>query len=686
MPSLNTLRTRGGVIVTIVIFLALIAFLVGDLFSAGGRIFASRQMRVGEINGHNVDYVEFSNESDYIGNIYSMMNGRSATSAQEQDMLYNTTWEQLIMKYSYEPSLERMGLSVSESEQIDMVNGAYLSPVITQTFANPATGMFDQEIMKNFMGNVGLDQGATTIWNYLKEQMTDNRIMTKYMALVTNGFYTTTPEADNAVATAGKTYDVRIVSKPYNSIPDSLVNISDSQIKNYYDSHREKFRQTASRDVEYVLFDVIPSSDDYSAAAEYINTIADDFRSSDSPMQYATLNSQERPDQNYYGESALRTELAAIAFGSQKGEMYGPVLNGDTYTLSRVADTRMMPDSLGAKHILVPPTQKKLADSLVDAIRKGADFEALAREHSIDQSALMNGGDLGHFAPEQMVKEFADAALKANKGDVYTVESQYGLHVVELTYKSRPVSKAQIATITYKIDPSAKTMQDIFTKATSFVTAAGKTSEEFRQAVSDQALSKRSIRIRNTDRTISGLDNSRELIRWAFTGKKGDVSAIMEIDGDYLVAALTDVKEEGYSPVDQVSAQIRTTLANEAKGDMIAAEMTGTSLDAIAEANGLEIKTAAGVQYSAFYIPEVGVEPALLGAISALPEGQLSKPVKGATGVYVFDITGIVADDSVTAETEKARLEANATSYLSERTMQALIEESDVEDMRVKFF
>lgn len=686
MPSLNSLRTRGGVIVTIVIFLALIAFLVGDLFSAGGSFLNSRQMRVGEINGHNIDYVEFANESDYLGHVYSLMTGRTSSSAQEQEMLYNTAWERLVMRYSYQPSFDRMGLTVAEAEQIDMVNGTYISPVIMQTFTNPQTGMFDPELMRGFMGNVSYDNNMATIWNNVKEQMTDNRIMSKYMALVSNGFYTTDTEVDNALATAGKTFDAKVVSKPYNSIPDSLVSISDSKIKSYYNAHKDKYLQAAQRDVEYVLFDVMPSSDDYSVAAEHINTIADDFRISDSPMQYAALNSQVRPDQNFYSRNALSPELEAIAFGDSQGEMYGPVLNGDTYTLSRVAETRMIPDSLGAKHILLSSMDTALADSLVGLIRGGANFEALAMEYSIDPSAQMNGGDLGRFAPEQMVKEFSDAALDAKMGDVYTVESQFGLHVATLTHKSQPVRKAQIATITYKVDPSAKTMQDIYTDATSFVTASGKTAEEFKQAVSDRALSKRSIRIRNTDRTISGLENARELIRWAFNGKKGDVSGIMEIDGDYLVAALVDVKEEGYSPVEQVAGQIRATLVNEAKGEMIAAGMVGDSLDAIATANGTEVKNLTGVQYNAFYIPEVGVEPTLIGAMSALPTGVVSKPVMGASGVYVFEVTSVTGDDTATAETERARLEANASTSVDMRAMQALTKESDVKDMRVKFF
>ena len=279
-----------------------------------------------------------------------------------------------------------------------------------------------------------------------------------------------------------------------------------------------------------------------------------------------------------------------------------------------------------------------------------------------------------------------DAALAANVGDVYVVESPAGLQVVQLTYKSRPVRKAQIATVTYKVDPSAATIQTAYQKASGFVTAAGGTMEGFNQAVNDAALSKRTVRIRNTDRTISGLENSKEIVRWAFNGKAGDISQIMDIDGDYYVAALVDVKEEGYAPLAQVSAQITKTLLNREKARIIEKEMAGGTLEEAARAADVEVESVSGVKWSAFYIPEVGVEPQLIGAVSAVPAGELSLPVEGVSGVYRFVVTDVQTSGEATDESERVRLNTNALNYVGERTMQALTEESDVTDMRVRFF
>ncbi len=687
MASLNTLRTKGGVIVTIVIFVALIAFLLGDFFSAGSSMFNSRKMRVGEIEGNNIGYVEFLNQSEYMSNIYSRMWNKDALSTQEQEMVYNTAWEQLIMKYAYAPAFKKLGFLVSNAEQVDMINGVYLSPVITSTFVNPSTGSFDAELLKNFLGNVGNDNVAYAIWEFLKNQMNQNRLMTKYFALVSGGFFANDLEVEQGLAAANTTYGARVVSKSYSDVPDSLVNVTSAEIRKYYDEHKRMFRQGESRDVEYVVFDVFPSEEDYAEAKKYIDEVAAEFATTDTPMQYATLNSQKKPDTRYYKESDLDTKMAAIAFGKDAGKMYGPVLNNDVYTISRLSDTRMLPDTIGARHILLAKDQKALADSLVGVIRKGSDFATLAATFSQDPTAAQNGGDLGHFAPEQMIPEFSEACIAARQGDVFTVESMYGLHVVNLTYKTKSVKKAQIATIIYRVDPSATTQQKIYTEANSFLAAAAGGYDAFKQAVNDAALSKRNVRIRNTDRTISGLDDAKELIRWSFNNKAGTVSQIMEIDENYVIAALAEVRKEGIAPVEQVAAQIRATLLNKAKAAYLANEMKGGSLDEIASAVGVEPKSVGDLQFSSFYVPEFGAEPRLIGAIcGGAAEKTLSKPVEGFTALYLFEVDSVTTTEEATAESEKVRLDATALYYVNERCIQALAEESDIKDMRVKFF
>lgn len=671
---------------TIVIFVALLAFLIGDVFTSGSSLMNSRKMRVGEINGTNIEYVDFLNESDYLGNIYQMMWGRDSFSPQEQEVIYNMAWEQLIMENSFKPGFDKLGMTVSESEQVDMVDGVYLSPVVTTTFVNPSTGLFDPQMMKSFMGQVNGNDGSFALWKFLRNQMSQERVMSKYMALVSAGFYANSLEVAHGVKVSNDTFTADVIGKDYYTVPDSLVKVSSSEIKKYYKEHKESFKQGSSRDIEYVVFDVVPSEEDYSEAKSTIDEIAAEFAKSDAPMQYATLNSQKQPDMRYYRQDELSAELGTIAFQGDRSGMYGPVLNGDEYSVSRIADVRMMPDTIGAKHILLLRGDRSKADSLANALRGGADFATLAQQNSLDRSVAQNSGDLGRFTPDQVPAEFTEAALAASVGDIYTVDSPAGLQVVQLTYKSRPVMKAQVATVTYKVDPSAATIQKVYQEASSFVTAVGGTAEGFNQAVNDASLSKRTVRIRNTDRTISGLENSKEIVRWAFNGKRGDVSQIMDIDGDYYVASLVDVKDEGYAPFEQASEQISKILMNRGKARIIEQEMAGNTLQEAAEAAGVEIKEAENVQWSAFYIPGFGVEPQLIGAITAGTVGTLSAPVEGVSGVYRFVVTDVQTSDNVTEESERVRLDSDALNYINERTMQALTEESDIKDMRVKFF
>lgn len=682
MASLNTLRTKGGVIVTIVIFIALLAFLIGDIFTSGSSLMNSRKMRVGEIDGKAIGYVDFLNKSDEITNIYKMMWGRDAFSAQEQEMIYNMAWQQFIMQDAYQPGFEQLGLTISDAEQVDMVDGTYLSPVITATFANPATGEFDVEFLKAFLANVNGNDGSFALWSFLRNQMAEERAMSKYVALVSGGFFANDLEIAHGLKTANETYAADVIGREYYTVPDSLVKVTPAQVKQYYNENKEAFRQEASRDIEYVVFDVLPSEADYAEAEGIVNDIAAEFAVSDAPMQYALLNSQTKPDQTYYREDQLAAEVAAL--NGDRTKMVGPTLNGDEYTLSRIADVRMLPDTLGARHILLQKGQNTLADSLVNVLRNGGDFAALAAQYSLDQYS--EGGNLGRFTPAQLPMAFTDAAMKANVGDIYTVETEAGLQIVNLTYKTRPVRKMQVATVTYKIDPSAATIQEAYQKASNFVTAAAGTAEGFAQAVSDQMLSKRTVRIRNTDRTINGLENSKEIVRWAFNGKAGEVSQIMDIDGNYYVAALTGVREKGYASVEQVTAEITKTLMNKEKARMIAAQMEGDSLEAIAEATEGTVRSVENVEWSAFYLPEVGVEPQLVGAISASEVGTLSQPVEGVNGVYRFVVTDAQTTGVATEESEKVRLEADAVNFVMQRTMQALNEESDITDMRVKFF
>ncbi len=682
MAALNTLRTRGALFLSIVIGVALIAFLLGDLTSASS-IFYKHRNRVGSVDGNHIDYTQFTNDSDNMSRIIQMLYGRNSLTSEEMDQVRDMVWDSYIRQYVYDPGYQKMGLTVGEMEQIDMIKGQYVSPVISSMFTSRETGMYDPAVVEGFIANMEYDENGSSsaVWQYVKDEMVNERLVAKYMALVQNGVFVNDLEVNHGVKAANGVYAGNYVTIPFSQVADSLVNVSSAEVKKYYNEHKKRFMQSASRDIEYVVFDLMPSESDFDEAKTYIDNVATEFAAAESPMQYASLNSQERTDSKYYSEAQLSTDLAAIAFGARKGEMAGPVLNGEIYTVSRVADERMMPDSVGARHILLDRAKAASADSIARAIRGGKSIFELAPGYSLDTNV-----DLGTFPPEMMVAPFADAVIAAKKGEVVIVETQYGTHVVEVTYKTPMVNKAQIATITYHVEPSAATQQKAYGEAREFLAVAAGSKENFDKAVSETGISRRVATIGESDRNVRGLNDSRELVRWSYNAKPGTVSTIFEIDGDYVVAVLTGAKHAGIADIKEVSSDIAQVLRQDKKAAVIADRMKGKSIDEIAVMEGARKGDLDGLRFTAFYVPDLGVEPAVIGAVEAISAGSVSKPVKGMSGVYVIAVNSAEQTEDATAESEKVRLEAAAGASLMQRVSQALVEESDIVDNRAKFF
>ena len=384
MATLNTLRTRGGIIVSVVIGIALLSFLLGDFGNTGAKLMNDRKMKVGTINGEKIGYAEFADKVDVYTKALETMYGSQSLSAEQQENVKNQVWQALIMQYAWEPGFEQSGLQVSENEQIDMVDGSFISPVIRTTFTNPNTGTFDPAIVRNFVTQIDKDPTAALVWNFIKDQMIQQRYLSKYITLVAKGMYVTDLEVEQGVANSDITSAISYIVKDYSQVADSTIDISQAEVKKYYDAHKNIFRQTASRDIEYVLFDVLPSDSDYVDAEKHINEIAAEFAVSETPLQYATLNSQNPTEKRYFTEDQLPAELAAFAFGANSNGMYGPTKEGDMYTMARVADSKMLPDSVGARHILIGADQKATADSILNALKGGASFAELSATYSKD--------------------------------------------------------------------------------------------------------------------------------------------------------------------------------------------------------------------------------------------------------------------------------------------------------------
>ena len=190
----------------------------------------------------------------------------------------------------------------------------------------------------------------------------------------------------------------------------------------------------------------------------------------------------------------------------------------------------------------------------------------------------------------------------------------------------------------------------------------------------------------NGERTIRGLERSQEVVRWAYNAEVGDVSEIFKVDGDYVVAVLTEIDNEEYKPLSEVESQVKNAIMRDKKYAHIVAEMSGATIDEVATSFGEEVADFDGVTFGSYYINGVGVEPRLVGAIAATSEKNVvSAPVKGNMGVYVYVVTDIANAESQSADAEKVRLQAMAEGMAPQASLFAVQRMANVVDLRSKY-
>lgn len=686
MAALNTLRTKGGVALAVIIGISLIAFLLGDLTSSSSTLLNSSSMNVGEVDGSSVSYQEYQARVDELMRVQSVLTGAEVTQEEHVTMLRNQAWEQLVRSRIFDPQLVDLGLSVYDEEALDMADGEHISPILQSIFTNPQVGGYDQNMMRNFVNSLDADPSGNSrfLWNYLENQMSSERSIEKYMVLVTKGMFVTDFEVSRGIADTDVNYSVEFVTKSFSSVADSLVTPTDAQLKEFYNKNIAQFNQVEGRDVEYVSFDALPSTEDYAAAEKYIKEIADEFRASEDLRQFVSLNSLDPFNPRYMSEKELQGEVAEFAFTEAKGAMIGPIFNNDVYNIYRIADIKEIPDSVGARHIILAADQKALADSIATVLKSGkGNFAELVAAHSLDQSTA--GGDLGHFDPQLMPETISAELIGAAKGEVVVASSPYGLHVMEVTYRSPAQKRVQIANVVYNVEPSNQTQQKIYSDAVAFASSAK--SGDFNKAVTEGSLSKRVARLYAGDRNINGIDQSTEIVRWAFDSEKGTMSEVFTIGDMNIIAYVAGERKHGKAPFDSVKGEIAKRVTTTNKEAYIAKEMSGAaSLEALASKVGGEVQSADNVTFNMFYIPEVGVAPSVIGAIAAQKEGGMIKPTASMSGMVVAKVTAVEDRQETTPEAEKVLLTSNSETQITQRAFDAIFRDNDIRDMRIRFF
>lgn len=677
MASLQTLRTKYGVVLSVIIVLALLAFIISLGPEMG--FFGNRDPKVGVIDGSKVTYMEYLNEYE---STKANMGGDESTE-EASAYLANMTWQSLVAKYFYLPGFEKMGLAVSEAERMSMLTGEHPSMVINQAFANPQTGEYDVATVSAFLSQMSANPQYQQMWSYLNSKAVLNRLNEKFNGLIKAGTYVNKLEVAQGVNSANETRNGRVVMVNYNTVADSLATVSDAEIKAYYNAHKEldEYKKLPLRRISYVVFDVEPTEADIAEIESKARAMGAEFAAAEDVRAFVRKNMGNVA--STYVSAAQLTENEAVMLD---GAQYGPELKANEWVMSRPIATVMAPDSLGLSHIVLAPKAAE-ADSLYNALKGGADFAEAAAKHSQFAQTAQAGGDMGVVAFNMLPVEIADQLASAKVGDIIKIENAGGIQIMKVTRADKAQKYALVGTINIPVEASSATRRNIHNVASVFSVDGKGSIDNFNTAATAAAVTPRTATINQGSRTVSSLINSREIARWAHGAELGELSEIFTVDGSYVVAILTEIDDTKYVPVEEAQYEISRKLARDKKFAILKEKLAGASIEEIASANGVEVTTFEDVKYSDFGVGANGFEPALVGAIAKTTEtGKVSAPVKGSSVAAVFVVDAVNKSEEQTADAEKVRLQAfneSLTVQMANMALQGMVE---IEDLRGKYF
>lgn len=704
MSVINKIRERSGLAVG-VIAVSLILFIVGgDLLGGQSMLFGGNQQEVGKIAGRSIDYQEFNAKVDELRAQFEQQSGRAPA---EQDMvqLREQAWNQLLFEIAYRKEFDKLGLTVSSEELVDMVQGNNISPAVRQAFTNPQTGIFDKSgIVSYLKGLKNLPPQQQQAWASFEKNLAADRLREKYEGLMRLSVFATTAEAQKEYQAQNAKADVKFLFVPYYAINDTTVKVTDAQLQDYLDKHKDEYPGTDSRSLQYVTFSVAPSKEDSATLYNEIKTLARGLGAAKNDSTFAQQNSDVRVPL-YLTAGEMPEQLRASIPTFSPGGIYGPFREGNTYFIYKYGGTKQDTSfTARASHILIQPTAKtdsakadarRRAEAVLTQIQGGASFEALAQTNSADGSA-QNGGDLGYFKNNgQMVKPFESAVFGASAAGLIPrlVETDFGFHIIKVTQPKTNLLY-RVAAIAKTITPSQATRDEALRKADQFASDV-RTKEAFDAKVKeDKSLVMATAeRIPEGANQINALTDARAVVRWAFDDKTdlNTVSEPFEVGDQYVIAVLTNKTEKDEVSVADFRNELTAKVRNQLKAEQIISKL-GTasgSFEAIAQkyGTGALVETVPDVNLATGFLRSAGVDPVALGTAFGLKTGKRSKPVVGEGGVLMLETVKVtpappVADYAL----YKTQLQQNATSRMSFYVNEAIKEAAKVEDRRAKFY
>ena len=703
MGIMSFLRNRAGAIIVGAIGFAIIAFLLGDAVQVGTPFWQASQNEVGEVAGETISIEEFNQKVEANAANFKQQMGQSNLNAQMTSYVVENTWNQTISQILMDKEVTRLGLQVGKNELNDMISGKNPDPQVVQNFGDPQTGQVNRTQLNSFLENVRTQDPNSEIsqqWTQFLVSIRQNKLAEKYNNLIKNSLYVTSLEAREDYAQRNKLASFRYVNLDYASIPDNQVKLTDQDYQNYYNENKSRFKNTEeTRTFEYVVFDANPSKADSAEAKTQIEKLVADLKTTKNDSMFVAMNSDSKIPVSYVRKGQLDSAIDSLVFSAASGSVVGPVYSNGTYYAAKVLDSKIGPDSVKASHILINPATeggidkaKSKADSIKSLIQNGASFAELAAKFGTD-GTKDKGGDLGTFGRGAMVPAFDEAVFNGKAGDLKVINTQFGVHVIRIDSQKGSSRLVKAAVIDKALTSSSKTEQEAYSKATSFLSAAddAKAFDQLAQKDGNRKLLAENVTANQG--SVPGLENPREIIRWAFNADKGDVSnQVFETDNKFIVAKLVNVNEEGFLPLEQVKSQIESIVRTDVKARMQLEKLNkalegASSIEQVAQKVGKSVIPVQNIVFANPVIPGIGQENKVIGSVFGSQPKKLSKPVKGELGAYVFVVEGFSTPAPLNnVYKQKQQLSQAMAQRASADAFKALRDKAEIKDNRVRFF
>ena len=666
MATLQTIRNHGTILL-VVVGIAMLAFILGDFLNSGSSFFNKNRENVAEIAGHQVHYTEYEAAKEQLTEVYKFEYGRSDFNEEMTLYIRNQVWQTMLMNYTLSDQTEKIGMDITEDELSELCMGQKPHAIIAQHRAFcDETGKFNRDALVNFLANLKQEpetaEQAEVInqyknyWQYWENAVRSQYLQEKYTTLLSKMITANNIDAKYAYQARQETVNLQYVQQPYYAVADSLVKVTENDLKTLYNQKKEQYKQTPNRSIEYVTFPIVPSAEDFADAERLMKSLESDFRTKEDIAAIVNGNSDILYDGRDYSIETIPAEYKEFAFdkNTKKGDCTELAFANDTYSIARVMDC------------------------------------GYTKVDSVKLAAIVNNEEqeIGWVTLTEIPTNIAEPAANGKKGTTFTVANGMNEQTFKILDKSKATPKVKLAILSRKVSASSKTYGTLYNQAKQFI-VANNNADSLHQAAFAQGFSTIPVYAldKNADK-VNDLKNSREIVRWAFDAKQGQVSDVFTCGDQFVVAALTEVKDGEYRPLEDVRAELIITATNNKKAEYIKNQLKDvTTLEAAAELFDTEVKSAENISLASYRLGAAGIEPAVIGTALALEANTLSAPVKGNNGVYLLTVDAKhVAEGQLNAATEINNLNMR-TSYMypPQALLGLIIEKADIVDNRARF-